>query len=499
MVYGSVAVLAVMALIMGCPTTPAASGGGRPGAPNEDWNPDSQGNLKFDNSSGLDAAVYIKGRYYKTIPVGTSSFLINVDGAESNGSQFDIGVYDSKKVADVGQPPEQSAQITLFTASLYPAGSRNPKNLKIPEPSFRDEALTAQAGGIDTLVEFSYPFELTQIGSVSAEIIKGPINSGRRLLSVDPGEESVSIPMEPGFNQFTVVYTVMNNGMKQRFYYPNWANDDEAQAAAYILDVQDSTTSRYIIKPISEIGKITWVGSQDNYGKLVVQNKSGRMVDLTARDLNTNANGLFSKSSFITGVAAGTDTLRADDAVKKVFRLDPGNYQFRAINSMTQASVDTVEEIAVEAGTTYYWIIGSSAVTKDKNVNALTDLGRVMQNWKIVANQHGATVSISVISSDPTIANKTEVLGTTDLSGNWLGTFPLSNFVPKLTYENAKKVLLKINVEKEGYVGANQAINALVLLNSGGDFVPEKFELSKAATEDTPGATIQISNVNVYL
>jgi len=102
-------------------------------------------------------------------------------------------------------------------------------------------------------------------------------------------------------------------------------------------------------------------------------------------------------------------------------------------------------------------------------------------------------VSLGIESTDANVPSSEEKIGATNAQGEFTGKLSLSgNLIPKLTYDNAAKVLIKITVAKDDYVSVSQAINALTILEAGSDFVPDRFELPKAADKNTPGASFKI-------
>jgi hypothetical protein len=471
-------VVAVIALMVSC---------GTPGAPkrapkNGIWTSDRTGNVKFDNRSGLDADVYIREAYVRSVRKGTV-VLVDVPGAEANGSQFTIKVYDHDKNIDINNPSED-ALITPFTASLRPAGAIDPKNIRIPEPSYRDTPLTAGASMQDILVEFQYRSEIPTLGSVSAEVIRGQITTGKYLLSLDPQDPPVSVPMEPGFNQFTIRYTVFNNGKERHFFYPDWSNPKEANAPNTTFDAT-SLEPKYIIPSVGEIGTITWVGKEDNFAQLKVSNKSSTIVQVEVRDLGLG--GREGRIELIAlGALSGSGTLAANSAPVP-FKMMPGSYRLMAKNARNPAiTINTIPEIAMEPGTIYTWFITEEGGELNTTASATADLAKIIQNWLIKSDQPGAAVRISVESSDPDVKGFRDYeMGNTDSAGALRSTLSIANIIPSITYGNAAKVLIKITVEKDGFMPVTQAVNTLSLIQAGPTFTLDEFQLPKKADEQS--------------
>ncbi|MDR1073339.1 MAG: hypothetical protein LBL45_06655 [Treponema sp.] len=157
MVYGSVVVLAVVALVMGCSSSPSpvADGSGRPVAANENWNPDAKGNLQITNMSGRNVDIFVNGRYIRSIEKGRAEFLINVtDATSAVGFEFIVTVYDNGTKKSLDEPAE-SAKMNVFFVRLFPADDVDRRmSLVVPESEWRDT--DAVAAG-KALVKFEYP------------------------------------------------------------------------------------------------------------------------------------------------------------------------------------------------------------------------------------------------------------------------------------------------------------------------------------------------------
>jgi hypothetical protein len=495
MVYGSVAVLAVMALVMGCPTTPAASGGGRPGAPNEDWNPDSQGNLQITNNSGRNADVFVNDRYIRTIEKGKSGFLINVtDATSAVGSEFMVTVYDNGEKGSLDAPAE-SAKMSTFAAALFPADDVDRRMaLFLPPPEWRDKDAVA-AGKPQVLVKFEYPLEDIALGTVMATVFEGQINSRRAFTVMNPQTKPVMVPMDPGFKQLSVLYTISTNNRVQRIYYPDW-NDAAVDSSIRAFNTNDLNPT-YTILPVSEIAKIKWVYPQDNSGKLIVRNRSSRPQQVEGVYLEPGGQrGLLEQLA--TGATGGSSALGAGDP-PVVFQLKPGRYELSAKAALRNTVTSSIEA-TIEAGTQYYWIItdAGSNVERSNEITVASNLNKLIQNWKITSNVSGAEVTVRIDSSDSSLPSASQVLGNTNNSGALSGKFSLANLFSNLTYDNAGKALVKITVAKDGYISVSQTINALTLIQAGSDFVPSRFELAQQADKTSPGAVYVIENANFY-
>ncbi|MDR1905227.1 MAG: hypothetical protein LBQ88_23475 [Treponema sp.] len=481
--------LMITALITGCVTV---GGSGSPDGQKLNWDSDQDGNLKVENISGLDADVYIQSAYVRSVKSG-GNVLINVPGTQASGSQRDVAVYKRAENTDLDTPPDAAA-LNAFSVSLRPAGSgEKTKIIRIPRPEQGDTQLNVSSGSRDLLVEFSYPFEITTFGSVSAQIIKGQINTGTELGSLDHSDDPVSIPMRAGFNQFTIVYTVVNNGKFRRFYFPDWENPVQRDRANTIFLGMD-IKQQYFIPPISNIARVSWVGAEDDYATLKIQNKTGKGIQLIVEDQGVNGRR-GSIEDFAVGTFVGADTLQADGSRR--FRMNPGSFKLTATDVTSHQSVADVPEVILDAGTNYTWIItlgSSSTLTPETNIR--TDLSSLIQRWTITSEPEGAKILLSVESTDSSVGTfRDKDLGNTGAGGVLTHRVSIADFIPDITYGNASKVLVKIRAEKDGYIPVTQAINAKTLIDSGSDFKLDEFKLPRMADQNTAKSWV-IEDVN---
>ncbi|MDR3343965.1 MAG: hypothetical protein LBT14_14515 [Treponema sp.] len=489
-----IVMIAEVLMIIGCGTTGGAVTRGK-----INRSPDPIGNVNLRNEAGVDSDVYVLGKYVKTIPVGAISFAINVPDVSPTGTPVRFEIFDSGANKGHLDSPKPEARFRVFTQPLFPSSDRDRVRNIVLVRNPDDAPLPAIEGYSDMLVEFSYPFEIPQIGDVTAEVFVGQVNSRRTLLSLAPGDKPVSVPMTPGFNQFTTMYYVSNNNAEHRFYFPDWANESEAQVALVSFDGTVLTPS-YQIRPISSIGKITWVYPKDNQGQLYIKNVSSKASVINARSLGVGGrSGTIDSSEFSIGARAGSSSIPVG-APMVPFALKPGKYQFVANNPIPgNLPVDKLDEIDIEAGSTYYWIIKDSGSTLEKKGDASSALASTLQNWKLSSNVSGATVTLYISSATPDVETDRKEIGKTDSKGTFAMQAVVTSLFPKLTYENASQVMIKINVGKEGWVDETQAISALTLLQSGSDFTPVPFTLKEEASQTTPGVTYKIEKVNFYV
>ncbi|MDR1902920.1 MAG: hypothetical protein LBQ88_11640 [Treponema sp.] len=479
-------------LIAGC----ASTGSGRPGRARENWNPDVTGNLQITNTSGKDADIFVNDVYARTVQKGKSSFLINVADADNPiGTEIIVKAYDNETKKSLDSPDE-TALMTTFAVALFPASDADRRmNIQLPPPEYRDKDAAA-AGSSQVLVRFEYPLEDIALGSVRATVFEGQITSRRPFVVMNPQIKPIYVPMDVGFKQLSVLYTVATNNRVQSFYYPDW-NDAAVDSSIRAFNTADLNPT-YTILPVDQIGQVTWTYPKDSQGSIVVSNKSTRPVQLEAASLEPGGKrGLLEQVA--VGAAPGSSALEVSP-LSAEFRLLPGRYQLSAKVALRNTTASAVEA-DIEAGTRYYWIItdGNSSLEKDKSVTAATNIDRLVQNWKITSNVPGARVSLGVESTEASVLGfRDHELGNTDNSGALGGKFSIANLISNLTYENAAKVLIKITVSKAGYVPVSQAINALTLMELGSDFVPARFELPEEANKTTPGATYTISGVPFY-
>jgi hypothetical protein len=479
-------VVAVIGMFFGC-TTPGASKKAK-----ESRLPDPKGNLQMTNSSGKNSDIFVNDVYLRTIEKGKSNFLLDVTSARDPiGTEVLVKIYDHEAVGSLDNPAED-ALMNTFVAALFPPDDQDRlMRIYIPIPGQRDKEGGA-AGGREVLVKFEYPLEDIALGTVTATAFEGQINSRRPFVVMSPQQKPIMVPMEVGFRQISILYTVVTNNKVNRFYYPDW-NTPGVDESIKTFNTADLNPV-YTILPVDQITTVTWMYPKDNLGSLIVKNKSTRPVQLNAANLEPGGKrGLLEQLAM--GAAPGSSAM-AVSPLAVPFQLRPGQYQLSATPALRGgAPVSALDDVIIEAGTQYYWIItdGSSTLQKNTTLSAATDLTKVIQNWKIRSNVPGAQVTLSIDSSDASIKGEVDtVMGNTDNAGELLGTLSAANLVENLTYGNASKVLIKLTVSKEGYVSVTQTINALTILEAGSDFVPDKFNLSEAANKSTPGAEYKL-------
>lgn len=465
-----------------------------PGAPRkakESWLPDERGNLQLTNTSGKNVAVFINDNYARSLERGKAAFTLDVlDARNPIGTEIDVKIYDRETLGSLNSPAE-TALMNTFSAALFPPEDQDRlTRIAIPLPTYRDKE-GAAAGGRDVLVKFEYPLEDIALGTVTATVFEGQITSRRPFVVMSPQVKPLLVPMEVGFKQISVMYTVATNNKKTMFYSPNW------EEAAVNMSIRAFNTAdlnpTYTIKPVDQVAVVTWMYPQDNLGSLIIRNKSSRPVQVDAASLEPGGNrGMLEQIA--VGARPGSSALEIGPLATE-FQLRPGRYQLSAKQALRNTLVAALDNLVVDAGTRYYWIITDSgrALEKDTSLNAATDLNKVIQNWKIRSNIPGAAVSFAVESMDASVKGEApQVIGNTDAAGELVGSLAAANLVQNLTYENAAKVVIKITVAKDGYVSVTQAINALTLIEAGNDFVPARFDLPEAANKNTPGAEYKL-------
>jgi hypothetical protein len=402
-------------------------------------------------------------------------------------------VYDEEKVGNLDAPSEEGL-LNTFAAALFPSSDASRiMPIQIPEPAYRDQEPSGGAGGSkrDVLVKFSYPYENPRMGTVSVVVYRGQVTSRSTVVVLRPQIEPIYVPLpadEPV--QLNLLYTVAANNATTRFYWPDWDNEI-AYNGSVIMYGANNRSPEFQVKAVDEMTTVTWVYPQDNYGTLTVYNKSSAIQALRAAHIAANSKG----EGGIGTIANGGNNNINIGPIPQTYQFTPGQYVLTATGQgRNSRSVST--EINFEPGTKYTWIItdGTTDLQIDKAANVVADLDRVIQNWKVRSNVPDADVFLGVESTDANVPSSEQKIGTTNSQGEYSGNLSLSgNLIPKLTYDNAAKVLVKITVAKDGYVSVSQAINALTILEARSDFVPDRFELAKAADKNTPGASFKIA------
>jgi hypothetical protein len=489
----AVTVAGVIVLVAGCATP------GKPATSRRDnMVPDESGNIVIRNAAGVDVAVYVNDVYFRSIPKGRTGFILNVaDATDPNGTGFRIKAYDNDSKGSIAEP-SQSALLHGFSMALYPKeDTERQYNLVIPESSQRDKELLA-SGREQVLVRFEYPLEDMQLGTIFAQIFTGQINSRRNVVTMNPYDKPLYVPMEPGAVQLSVLYEVSLNRNPEpvRFYWPAF-NKAAVNASIRVFNTNEINPV-YRIRPVTQMTKVSYIFQEDNFGKVIVKNTGGDPVELKAASISVDG-----KMGGITGIArsggGGSDVIPVSPTPIS-FIFDPGPYQFWAeeIGFDAGKPVGTPVEIDIEAGSTYHWIINNrgGSFTQGASKDATRDLLVKLQRMTIRSNPAGAQVKIGIESSVPDEVGRFEKdIGNTDArglltiqnaAGDFVSSFPA--LTAGLTNKNASKVTVQFTVSRDGYIPVTQAINVLTLLEAGDDFRFDDFNLAKIASGSDPNA-----------
>jgi hypothetical protein len=482
----------IIVLAASC-TTP-----GKPPTPRRDTMvPDENGNIVIRNASGVDVALYVNDVYFRSIPRGRTGFVINVaDATDPNGTGFRIKAYDNDKKGSITEP-SQDALLHGFSMALYPKeDTERQYNLVIPESSQRDKELLA-SGQEQVLVKFEYPLEDMELGTIFAQVFTGQINSRRNVVTMNPYDKPLYVPMEPGAIQLSVLYEVSLNKNPEpvRFYWPAF-NKAAVNASIRVFNTNEIDPV-FRIRPVTQMTRVSYIYQEDNFGKVIVKNTGSDPVELKAASISVD--GKYGGITKIARSGGGGSDVIPISPIPISFIFDPGPYQFWAeeIGFDAGKRVGTDIEIDVEAGSTYYWIINNrgGSFTQGASKDATGDLLAKLQKLTIRSNPAGAQVKIGIESGVPDEVGRFEKdMGNTDArglltiqnaAGDFVSSFPA--LTAGLTNKNASKVTVQFTVSKDGYIPVTQAINALTLLEAD-DFKFDDFNLARIASGSDPKA-----------
>jgi len=379
--------VAVAVTVVSCGTL-----GGAPGAPGKakkNYLPDTAGNMLITNGSGKSVDLFVNDVYLRSIPRGGSGFRLNIAAATNpNGTDFMVKVYDEDKVGNLDAPSDEGL-LNTFAAALFPSSDASRiMPIQIPEPAYRDQAPSSGAGGDkqDVLVKFSYPFENPRMGTITVVVYRGQVTSRSSVVTLRPQVEPIYVPLPADDPvQLNLLYTVAANNTITKFYWPDWENE-----IAYNNSIKLYTNNRtpeFEVKAVDEMTTVTWVYPQNNYGSLMVYNKSTAIQALRAAHIAANGKGEGGIGTIANGGANNINI----GPVPQTYQFTPGQYVLTATGQgRNSRSVST--EINFEAGNKYIWIItdGAATLQADKTVNIATNLDKIIQNWKIRSNVPGA-------------------------------------------------------------------------------------------------------------
>jgi hypothetical protein len=188
-----------------------------------------------------------------------------------------------------------------------------------------------------------------------------------------------------------------------------------------------------------------------------------------------------------TGTASERNISGQDSIVmrnrRRDFMVDSGEYILRAVdaNEGGYREIARIDDIRIEPGMVYYWFIKeqNSTIDTQVNMNVSQQIKDLFQTWTIDSVAESG-ISLRITSTDRGVQNNQVNLGTTDRNGRLvLPSVDIENLIRGLTTDNARRVVLTISAEKEGYESASQSISAYTLLTTGQEFRPERFDLKR--------------------
>jgi hypothetical protein len=430
---------------------------------------DSKGNLIVQNQSGVELAFYVDKAYKKTAKSG-DRLTINVDYAEAAGTIVELECFYREKIGDVSAyPNDQSAKYYSFGKVVRPLGSPEPV-VPINIPALSSEDLNTGAGLNSVLVKFSYN-DYPRVDS-AVSVFTGSTISQNPIVRLQNGD-TMFVPMKVGLNQINVEYVVSGKNIQRKAYPQNENQRNDERFLVYVP--ADITEGEHMVPLISDIFNVSYVTSNPAArGTLRVRNDSSKVVNIRY------AGGTMSERPI-----SGADSVVMRNR-RRDFPINNGDYILRAVDATGggYTEIALIEDLIIEPGMIYYWFIKDQNSTLDTMVN--TAVSQRIKNWFqtwTIESIAGTKINLRIASTAKEVQNSRRDLGLTGRDGYLkLPDVDIENLIHGLTTDNAKRVILTLTAEKEGYEPVSQSISAFGLLSAGTEFKPERFEMTKIET-----------------
>jgi hypothetical protein len=465
MMKGKLKVLLGTALLLafaGCVGGPSSGG-------SESRTSDSKGNLIIQNQSGVELAFYVDKAYKKTAKSG-DRLTINVDYAEAVGTIVELECFYREKIGDVSvYPNDNNAKYYSFGKVVRPLGSPEPV-VPISIPALSSEDLNTGAGLNSVLVKFSYN-DYPRVDS-SVSVFTGSTMNQSAIVRLQNGQ-TMFVPMKVGLNQINVEYVVSGKVIQRKAYPQNENQRNDERFLVYVPS--DVTEGEHVVPLISDIFNVRYDTSNPAArGTLRVRNDSSKVVNIR-----------YASSGESERLISGADSVVMRNR-RRDFPIKEGDYSLYGVDATGggYTKIASVEDLKIGPGMVYYWFIKDQNSAMDTRVN--TSVSQQIKNWFqtwTMESIAGANISLRIASTAKEVQNSIRNLGVTGRDGYLkLPDVDIENLIRGLTTDNAKRVILTLTAEKEGYEPVSQSISAFGLLSAGTEFRPERFELTKVDT-----------------
>jgi hypothetical protein len=431
---------------------------------------DSAGNLKIDNQSGVELAVYVNKLYKKTAKTGELLSIL-VDNAEAAGSIVEVEFFYRNKLTDLASyPTNEDARYISFPKTVRPLGDPDPV-IPIYIRALSSEDLSNNAGINSVLVKFSYNDFPRVISSVS--VFTGSQAIQTPIVRLDNGQAKFA-PMPVGYNSISLEYVIGGRTIQRKVYPETQTQRNDRRFAVYAPS--GATETEHVIPLISDIYNVSFVSNNPaTRGTLRVKNQSSSQVNIRI------GGGTRATEEPINGA----DSVVLNEWPRRDFLIPAGNYFLRAVNAAAggvYTEIARIDDISVEPGMIYYWFIQdqSSSIGTGINLSVPQQINNWFQDWTINTSPAGAKIILRITSTTNDVNDTRRDMGVTDRNGQLVRRdIDIGDLIRGLSTNNAKKVTLTLIAEKDGYGSVSQSINAYNLLATGKDFRPDLFSLEK--------------------
>ena len=448
-------------------------------------NPSTEGKLIVNNESGLEVAVFVRTQFGGTVKTG-QQITIPVDRIESRGTDVEIEVIERSKLKNPREYPSSDIQrYDYFTQVVRPLNHPDIVSpIQIRKRS-SEELANNITSNKSVLVRFSY-HDWAQVRS-TVSVFTGAVGSENPIIRLNNGDPDQLVPMPVGGTQVSVRYTIANRSGINNFVYPQYGNVNQRNDNKFLVygpgDYQEGEFNVPRLDRVFNVSRAT--SNPATNGTLRIINNSSSQINIRSQ----------------TGTEASDRPISGPDSLvrremQRAFIVSPGRYNFRAaMLGEDTTSVARLENINIEPGMIYTWYISDQRSVQETSVNmdVSREIRNLFQTWIIESKPEEVNIYLRITSTANEVRNNRQSVGRTGRNGQLhLPDRDIENIIRGLTTDNARRVILTFEAEKEGYYSVSQAISAANLLEAGSVYRPQVFELVRM--QDDPNADLIIGD-----
>jgi len=450
-------------------------------------NPGTEGVVIINNESGLELAVFVRTLYGGIVETGRQ-ITIPVDRIESVGTDVEIEVIERSKLRNLREYPGKDVQrYDYFVNVVRPLNNPTPVTpIQIRKRS-SEELANNVTPEKSVLVRFSY-HDWPQVRS-TVSVFTGAVGSENPIIRLNNGDPDQLVPMPVGGTFVSVRYTIANRSGITNHVYPQYGNINQMNDNKFFINVfPDHLEVEFNVPRLDRVFSVSREASSPaTNGTLRVINNSSVQINIRSQT------GTEAADRPIMGVGNNSLVTREN---QRNFIVSPGRYNFRAaMYGEETTSIARLENIGIEPGMIYTWYVSDqrSAWETRVNMDVPREIRNLFQSWIFETKPEEVNMFLRITSTANEVQNGRYSVGRTARNGQLnLPDRDIENIIRGLTTDNARRVLLTFEAEKEGYYSVSQAISAADLLNAGSIFRPQVFELERI--QENPNADIIIGD-----